>query len=106
MLALKTAKSPLGVEFRSVMCCVGRHFLTKFEIEHRKVKTNRCEQIQRVVAPVAIPVAGNPQKRFFQLASLYKPPWRRHRPKKVIRHNSDPTPGGLIINYKNKSNNV
>ena len=57
MLALKTAKSPLGAGFRSVMCCVGRHFLMKFEREHRKVKTNRCEQIQRVVAPVAIPVA-------------------------------------------------
>ena len=65
MLALKTAKSPLGAGFRSVMCCVGRHFLTKFEIEHRKVKTNRCEQIQRVVAPVAIPVAGESAETTF-----------------------------------------
>ena len=32
MLALKTTKSPLGAGFRSVMCCAGRHFLTKFEI--------------------------------------------------------------------------
>ena len=65
MLALKTAKSSLGEGFRSEMCCVGRYFFTKFEIERWKFKTHRCEQIQRVVAPVAIPVAGESAETTF-----------------------------------------